>query len=161
MDSLSSIRSVHGDAPELLPRSPLPLAPGQAVVSTETVLRESLSNRARGRQAAAIDGWAELFLRKFEVFKKLRASYGPNLRGVGSRGASDDSYALFAHLLALTPGLIEDLRTLNCLLKLLDTVCSLDPGRLSRDAAGAAAGAIRLEVSAVEALARRHRLPEV
>jgi hypothetical protein len=125
--------------------------PGTVEVQTMLLLEQMTGMALRGEVTAPFVGWREVFLRKFEVHKRLREGYGLDLRATGG-SAPDLAYSRLALVLASEPGLDNDLRRLNALLKVHDLALSAQD-----DERGAACLTLstRLEVMAVDAVASR------
>lgn len=126
-------------------------APGKAEIQTMLHLEQMAEAAVQGDLSAPFIGWREVFLRKFEVHKRLREGYGLDLRAKGG-AAPDFAYSRLALVLASEPGLENDLRRLNALLKVHDLALSAQ-----NDDRGAACLILstRLEVTAVDAVASR------
>jgi hypothetical protein len=125
--------------------------PGRGEIQTMPLLEQMAEMAVRGDVTAPFVAWREVFLKKFEVHKRLREGYGQNLRARGGP-APDLAYARLALVLASEPGLDNDLRRLNALLKVNDLALSAQ-----NDERGAACLSLstRLEVAAVDAVASR------
>ncbi|WP_461209866.1 hypothetical protein [Desulfocurvus sp. DL9XJH121] len=93
-------------------------------------------------------------IRRFEVSKKLpHTLLAPRYPLRGTPETDAPSYALFASLLGRLHALDNDLRTLNCLLKLCDLVCSLPVQALHPPlSAGHAVLGLRYELAAMAKL---------
>jgi hypothetical protein len=125
--------------------------PGKIEILTMVILEQMTEMAVQGEVTAPFVGWREVFLRKFEVHKRLREGYGLDLKATGGT-APDLAYARLALVLASEPGLDSDLRRLNALLKVHDLALSAQ-----HDERGAACLSLstRLEVMAVDAVAAR------
>ncbi len=137
------------------PRVP-PRAPTGPFEATE-LLRDLAAYAGAGGDLSAspASGLLEAFIGKFEVAKRLRKSYGPNLKPAGAEHAGPAAYAYLAYAAAVAArqGGPHRLRHLNALLKLDDTIASTDLDRLDRAALAAARAAMGLELDLVQQLA--------
>ena len=124
---------------------------GTIEILTMVILEQMTEMAVQGEVTAPFVGWREVFLRKFEVHKRLREGYGLDLKATGGP-APDLAYSRLALVLASEPGLDSDLRRLNALLKVHDLALSAQ-----HDERGAACLSLstRLEVMAVDAVAAR------
>jgi hypothetical protein len=139
-------------APAAEPGGAVP-QPGVADVELRPLLLRLVASRAGGADPPATAAWQRVLLHKFEVFKRLRATYGADLRMRGDAFAEVDDYAWFALLLATTPELDRSLDALSCLLKVGDVLCSVGADRLTAAGGAAARRALELEEAAVMAVA--------
>jgi hypothetical protein len=123
-----------------------------ALTRTDEVLAAVVDILRGGGQRHAAQAWVELFVRKFEVSKRLRRAYGPGFTIADAAPVARISYARVAFAVA---ALIQDgdLRLLNALLKLNDHVLSgpVEAG----EAASLMLTAIDRELELVRGLARR------
>jgi hypothetical protein len=125
--------------------------PGNVEIRTMLLLEQMAAMAVQGDLTAPFVGWREVFLKKFEVHKRLREGYGLDLKARGG-SAPDLAYSRLALVLASEPGLDTDLRRLNALLKVNDLALSAQ-----NDERGAACLSLstRLEVMAVDAVTAR------
>jgi hypothetical protein len=125
--------------------------PGTVETRTMLLLEQMVAMAVQGDVTAPFVGWREIFLKRFEVHKRLREGYGLDLKARGG-SAPDLAYSRLALVLASEPGLDGDLRRLNALLKVHDLALSAQ-----NDERGAACLSLstRLEVMAVDAVTAR------
>jgi len=97
------------------------------VVNTLDLLRCLLEMMQSGKVSKTQKLWCDRLTQRFEVTKKIYARYGHALRK--GRGSSEDVglYMGFAILLCLSYHVTENVKYLNALLKLNDTLVSLSP----------------------------------
>lgn len=70
--------------------------------------------------------WIDRLLRKFETTKRLHSSYDGSMRALDKNDFDNlDNYLLFADILLVRVPLSADVIYLNCLLKLIDSLCSV------------------------------------
>jgi hypothetical protein len=145
MDAEAARRVLEGKGAATVP------PPGSVEIRTMLLLEQMVAMAVQGDVTAPFAGWREVFLKKFEVHKRLREGYGLDLKARGG-SAPDLAYSRLALVLASEPGLDGDLRRLNALLKVHDLALSAQ-----NDERGAACLSLstRLEVMAVDAVTAR------
>lgn len=133
------------------PAEPLPAVVG-APIATESLLSQ-LVGAVRAGEDAGVRDWVDVFVRKFEVGKRLRRSYGADLHPLDRAPLGRNAYAQLAFLVASVIRDGRDLRLLNALLKLNDLVLSAP--ELDDEAAALIGPAIDRELALVREIAAR------
>ncbi len=128
--------------------------PGRRAIATLPILDAMVALAVRAERGPGFDRWLDVFHRKFEVAKRLRAGYSHDLKGQG--GHADWSvYPRLGYLLASGAALDRDMRRLNALLKANDLALSVPAGGLDRIGSACLAVAAACETAAVAALCAR------
>ena len=127
----------------------LPSLPGDRMFETKEVLIDLLQVLILDPQKfSQSEKWVELFLKKFEVSKRLYAIYSADCRKASNDNQDIEIYGLFALVLAYLCGEKSNLRVLNTLLKVVDLATSADGNSEFADAV--LIGAIDAEVRSVK-----------
>ena len=69
--------------------------------------------------------WLRIFIKKFEVSKRVFSKYGPKMDNVGGNYKAIENYILLAVNIAIFYNRFGNLKFLNALLKLNDMLCSM------------------------------------
>jgi hypothetical protein len=152
----------HAEAGRADRKISLPMPdPNGSGIQTSDILSDMVDYLRSGETAAlALKAWVELFVRKFEVSKRLRRAYGRHFSVVDATSVARMDYARLAFAVAKTIEGPHQLRLLNTLLKLIDLV--LSGGPLDAETAALMAPSIELELKLVRGLSAhlRIKLPE-
>jgi hypothetical protein len=143
---LAALRAVRAEAIEPLP------AIGAGPIATESLLSQ-LVDVVRSGESRGVRDWVDVFARKFEVSKRLRRSYGADLKPLDRTPLDRNAYAQLAFLVASVVRDAGELRLLNALIKLNDLVLSAP--ELDDEAAALIGPAINRELALVREIARR------
>ena len=93
-------------------------------IDTKEISAACLRCCGHDREMQHVHRWAEFFIRKFELSRRLCAGYSPALKGIEPE-ADLLTYCMVADLVArcATTRTVEGLRLLNGLLKMIDLIC--------------------------------------
>lgn len=117
-------------------------------------LLASLLGVLAGHDVAAAQPWLVRVIQRFEVSKKLHATYAPGFRKGEGEARNPARYAELALCLSLAHMLFGQLQYLSTLLKLIDLLLSLDNDMLCAScASGLPALLVTAELGAVLSLA--------
>lgn len=136
----------------------LPERPGACDFITRSVLMDlwQIYLHSPAQDIQTCSEWIEVFLKKFEVSKRLYVSYDTKLKPKVRQYDQLENYALLAGLLIYRYRSTSNLKYLNATLKLVDLLASVGVDRESPLIQLVMLATIEAEVVAVQALLAKH-----
>lgn len=104
-----------------------------SAVATLELLRSLIAAQLSGSHRSATRAWLDRVIQRFEVTKRLYASYLPGFRKGEGDHLSLRLYWLFALALCLGYAESRNLKLLSALLKVCDLLCSVDEAAVRRE----------------------------